>query len=120
MKKEIADKWTKALRSGEYKQGAGALKRDDCYCCLGVLCDISGLGEWDNRARSSEQASYRIMGMLRVLGAFDMVQEWAGLISPNGVAKNKHEESSLVYKNDKENLSFSQIADYIDANYQNL
>lgn len=44
MKKEIADLWVAALRSGKYKQGRTTLKnRDSEFCCLGVLCDISGL-----------------------------------------------------------------------------
>ena len=46
MKREIAEKWTAALRSGEYEQGQGQLhKRNiefpDCFCCLGVLCELA-------------------------------------------------------------------------------
>ena len=41
MNKEIKAEWVKALRSGEYKQGGGALHRGDHFCCLGVLCDIA-------------------------------------------------------------------------------
>lgn len=45
MKKEIKAKWIAALRSGEYKQGHGRLlsinnKDEQCFCCLGVLCDL--------------------------------------------------------------------------------
>ena len=29
--------WVKALRSGEYEQGCGALYEGGKYCCLGVL-----------------------------------------------------------------------------------
>ena len=39
--------WVDALRSGKYQQARGALKTGDAYCCLGVACDISGLGTWD-------------------------------------------------------------------------
>lgn len=61
MDKKIKAKWVKALRSGDYKQGASALKsilakgepdffnhnkaaKEDTtvFCCLGVLCDIAG------------------------------------------------------------------------------
>lgn len=47
MKKYWADKWIKALESGEYKQTKGCLRKklkDDTlgYCCLGVLEDICG------------------------------------------------------------------------------
>jgi hypothetical protein len=48
----------KALRSGEYTQCQAALKEirltpltkepKPSYCCLGVGCEISGLGKWDN------------------------------------------------------------------------
>ena len=44
MKKEIAKKWVKALRSGKYKQGKRALKVETKnnvrHCCLGVLCEL--------------------------------------------------------------------------------
>ena len=36
----------KALRSGEYQQTRNQLRKDDSFCCLGVACDISGLGNW--------------------------------------------------------------------------
>lgn len=58
MNQEIALRWAEALESGDYAQGYGALRvnrYDDGsfepvgvgYCCLGVLCDVSGLGEWN-------------------------------------------------------------------------
>lgn len=34
------EKWIKALRSGDYKQGRGHLKTKDGYCCIGVACEI--------------------------------------------------------------------------------
>lgn len=36
--RNIAERWVAALRSGEYRQGAGCLHTEDGkYCCLGVL-----------------------------------------------------------------------------------
>ena len=50
MKQEVKEQWLKALRSGEYKQTRTQLKLDSfgrvSYCCLGVLCDISGVNSW--------------------------------------------------------------------------
>ncbi|MCA2570674.1 hypothetical protein [Microcystis sp. M42BS1] len=41
MNKEIKKRWVEALRSGEYKQGAGKLRdADNTFCCLGVLCNL--------------------------------------------------------------------------------
>ena len=37
MPKRKLAKWLKALRSGEYKQGEGALRNRNRFCCLGVM-----------------------------------------------------------------------------------
>lgn len=42
MNKDIKDKWVAALRSGNYQQGQGSLRTENRYCCLGVLCEITG------------------------------------------------------------------------------
>lgn len=49
MKPEIKTKWLEALRSGEYTQADSLIQETGgqrSFCCLGVLNDISGLGEW--------------------------------------------------------------------------
>jgi hypothetical protein len=40
--------WCGALESGKYQQGRGKLRDDDAHCCLGVACDLSGEGEWED------------------------------------------------------------------------
>jgi len=37
---EVKTAWLAALRSGNYAQTRGALRRTDGFCCLGVLCDV--------------------------------------------------------------------------------
>lgn len=39
MNQEIKQEWIAALLSG-IRQATGKLRRDDGYCCLGVLCEI--------------------------------------------------------------------------------
>lgn len=51
--KEVLRAWVAALRSGEYQQTNGTLRRDNAFCCLGVLCDIAPNMEW-----SEEGARY--------------------------------------------------------------
>lgn len=49
MNREAIIKWIEALESGEYKQGYGVLRDSEDtshFCCLGVACDISGVGTW--------------------------------------------------------------------------
>jgi hypothetical protein len=36
-----------ALESGRYLQAGLGLRAGNGYCCLGVGCDISGLGHWE-------------------------------------------------------------------------
>ena len=44
---EAQEKWAVALESGDYQQTDGLLRKGDGYCCLGVGCDLSALGEWN-------------------------------------------------------------------------
>ena len=54
MNPEVKAKWVAALRSGEYKQVEGALKKGIGFCCLGVLCDLyakeRGVRKWSPSA----------------------------------------------------------------------
>ncbi len=43
---ELTLKWIDALKSGRYQQSRKRLRTVDGFCCLGVLCDISGQGQW--------------------------------------------------------------------------
>jgi len=53
MDKKLKAKWVKALASGRYKQANGVLydSGEKGFCCLGVLCRVSGasLEEIDDR-----------------------------------------------------------------------
>jgi hypothetical protein len=45
LNKEALTEWRDALL--KYPQTNGRLRKADGFCCLGVACDVSGLGEWD-------------------------------------------------------------------------
>lgn len=49
MNKENLRKVVEALRSEKYQQGRGRLRRRDEYCAEGVICDLSGVAEWERR-----------------------------------------------------------------------
>ncbi len=99
MKYEIAMKWVEALRSGNYKQGTGYLKNNDKFCCLGVLCDISQLGEWDGNYYENKLSTLP-----------NKVREWAGMNSDLG--ENYELKNTLSNYNDT-GYSFEKIADII-------
>lgn len=47
--------WVAALRSGQFVQHYGSLRGPDNYrCCLGVACDVSGVGKWVGIGRVDE------------------------------------------------------------------
>lgn len=110
MKPEIKAKWVQALRSGEYKQGNFYLRRNDEFCCLGVLCDIAlkdGLTlevkkDPDNGVYHYNESS----GLLP-----HIVLQWSGLDIRN---PKIDEEMNLVVLNDDSKMGFSQIADKIE------
>jgi hypothetical protein len=122
MDSDIKTKWITALRNGDYTQGTKALKTDDSFCCLGVLCDIykkeTNLGTWDTNTRSMsdtflckdkdgnvEEEAHGILPM--------QVRLWARLNDCNPKIGNN--DRLLAELNDEGN-SFDQIADLIENN----
>jgi hypothetical protein len=87
--------WVEALESGAYEQDTGTLKTDLGYCCLGVLCEVAGQempkgGKWDitlSGVLTSEQLEYFGLSEL--------------------------EQLALANLNDRERMSFQDIAEHI-------
>lgn len=110
MKKDIADLWVAALRFGTYTQGRYRLRTaTGGLDCLGVLCDISGLGEWIGKEYVKGDVS--VDG-----GLHPAVQAWAGMKTGIGVITNNECLSRL---ND-DGKTFAEIADVIELNYEKL
>jgi len=92
LKKSVAKKWVKALRSDKYTQCYNGLSEEDgSVCALGVLCDISKLGRWK---KNLEYTNYK------------KVLKWAGL-TEDGV-------DTIVDWNDYEQKTFPTIANLIE------
>lgn len=135
MKKEIAKKWIKALRSGKYKQGAHFLKQHDNvneppkYCCLGVLCELY------NESMKKNHKKTLTVKLTKNVYIFDdrdgdlpaVVKRWAGMKDSSGeftykVKINKatvENIDSLSMLND-EGKTFKTIANIIEKNIENL
>lgn len=124
MKKEIADKWTAALRSSDYKQGPGALCKDGAFCCLGVLCDLHRQevgGEWTKAdvpfASVPAGSTYYTAGDDYDYALLpETVAEWAGVRS---VSPSPRYQQCLTVLNDN-GWTFERIADLIDTNWEDL
>lgn len=146
MNKEWADKWVAALRSGDYAQTNGTLYRpeadkpctiDDCknhkptppgYCCLGVLTDVvrkelagtvNDIGDWDEGGYFGEARDFEYTP--------NSVVTITGMTRPNPVLFEDQDEDGNVIEhvscsmaNDDRDLTFAEIADYVEKNYQNM
>jgi hypothetical protein len=127
MNEDVKREWVSALRSGQYSQGTQYLRRDDDYCCLGVLCDLMDSAGWVGLG-SDGQYGYLNDERTRPLEVID----WAGLSDedPDIVApcdcKSATESGRLSYCNGTNHRidlgsfndtghSFVEIADLIEA-----
>ena len=137
--KENVRKWVDALRSGEYAQTTGVLFRDSGddeagYCCLGVACDLSGLGQWIEDEDDQNEYGYSTMtfvvdgvdGYIDQQGAtvlpMAVADGWLGIPDTNpsvlvGLVQTPSGlPESLASLNDA-GLTFDQIADVITYEY---
>jgi hypothetical protein len=116
----IRARWTAALRSGDYPQGANALRRDGHWCCLGVLCDLA---EQDGVTRAFADD---LVGGWSYDGYPDLlppsVRDWAGLADRGPVVVIEDWDDAgvpadmeLTALNDDERWDFARIADAIDG-----
>lgn len=114
MLNETEKSLVKALRSGVYRQAQEKLRDGNRFCCLGVLCDITGLGIWV----PDEAWSFTTEGgELERWILPDSVREHIGWSAPEGILSVRDRVgkfTTLASLND-EGLTFDQIADVIEA-----
>lgn len=102
-------KWIRALESGEYKQGRDKLfyPEEKSYCCLGVACDVSGLGEW-------KEMEYIVQGEERP-------QYEGETYPPKAVCDlyglDESAGNTLLNMNDEEVYTFAAIARYLRTHF---
>lgn len=107
MNEAVAKQWVAALRSGRYEQGRGQLLLDGKFCCLGVLCDISGLGRWQDGHYMVGDGKYNTLPPVAVT-------DWAELeIYVSLSSRNDGISGYLPH-------TFAQIADLIEERWREL
>ena len=110
MKKRIADKWIRALRSGKYKQGDKVLCNIKPYgnaefCCLGVLDYIhTNQYDYESALNDGEYSLYSGLGARK---------------DHSDLKIGKRTYPSLADANDN-GVSFKKIAAYIAKHYKDL
>lgn len=132
MNPEAKKLWVEALRSDKYQQGKGALKTiQGSFCCLGVLCDLSGQGKWQEELFQVTHADgKKSSGTCRNLYVTpgeekkDYISNsyppsevllWAGI---DGATMHKLSSMNDGWMNDAEHpqQTFEQIAQWIEDN----
>lgn len=107
MDAQLKAEWVEALRSGEYHQADGALRRYEnegySYCCLGVLCATMG-ATW----KSGEP----ILGDVNI---GDTDEELLGETGLRLTGLDNKTQQDLAGMNDQ-GKSFPEIADFIEQN----
>jgi hypothetical protein len=115
-----AKTWVEALRSGEYTQTHGALRKGDSFCCLGVACDLAVkagvIPESREYARTSDVHEYD--GSTGILpGA---VTKWMGLQTNAGAFLDSDKGETCLSELNDWGESFEQIADTIESEPKGL
>ena len=122
--KTFKEKWIKALKSGNYKQGSGSLKRyyeniEPRYCCLGVACSVAGVpeeyisGEWIDENNFDLDGFSKIPKVLQGCGAEnELVGKLSGMNDDTIINSDTDEEE---HKSD-----FEKIADWINKNIKGV
>jgi hypothetical protein len=107
---EIKKLWVAALRSGEYKQAIGMLRRGGSFCCLGVLCNLHAQAHPDIAAMQHNSCYYMGEGanLPRAVGS------WAELYLSSRMVSIRGANAALSFHNDN-GRTFAEIADAIEA-----
>lgn len=107
-------KWVEALRSGEYQQGKGNLRKGERFCCLGVACDVfkAQIGvDWSN----DQCGVFTFLGERNVLPS--AVQDCLALTAGGSLDKRVERRAVLWSLNDSLDYSFDQIAQVIEDQF---
>lgn len=117
-----AKKWVKALRSGKYQQGTGALcnvqeGEPDLFCCLGVACDLYQKENGDLKVEQTTWKPGQRTYDGRTGSLPEKVEEWLGLADGDGSYKDG--DTSLASYNDA-GKTFKQIAAIIEREPKGL
>lgn len=108
--------WVEALRSGKYRKTVSTLRENDCFCVLGVACDVAienGVAAyWDN-----DRCVDRVTLESRYGCLPECVSKFYGGVGGDIPLKSCESASRM---NDGTNLSFAAMADIIERECVNV
>ena len=116
----LKERWLKDLRSGNYAQVTGGLRKRNeegeiRYCCIGVLCnEISHRKGWTSGGENVPGSTYfNWRGMYGMSLNFDELEKF---IDPKAAAFLAARNDGLVHAVEMEGTgwTFNQIADWVE------
>ena len=119
MIKEKAMELIQALRSGNYKQGKGCLRREDKYCLMGVACDLYDPNLWSSIGSFYHYNGERSLLPKQVIEYYGFHSSTGDLRTEDLIAISDKELFCLTHANDM-GITFDQLADYIEQNWHLL
>ena len=132
LKPAVKKKWLKALRSGEFQQGRGRLRdwKEDgsrCYCCLGVLAEITKSEKHTGRCDAALNGVNLLSGAMAEFAGFgsDISPSVPVAIARKHIKDEKmvnlfdsmerdSEQVELWKLNDRYRIDFAGLADIIE------
>ncbi len=126
MDSSLKQRWVRALRSGKYTQATGALRTEDGFCCLGVLCDVYDPENWtlaphEELGHESQEWHYKSTNRPNDRTYWkdvlpNEIVEFAGFDTGNPEVPYEvcDGKTSLAVINDR-GATFAQIADLIET-----
>lgn len=109
--------WLRTLESGKYRQTRGQLVNYGSYCCLGVACKLLGAKQKKRvfELNSNEYDCDLPDDYVARLGLHDSEGALVNAIEVDGFVI-----CTLIGLNDTAEWTFKQIAEYIQANKENV
>ena len=117
MKAELKQEWIRRLRSGEYSQTRGVLKRSgfsNGHCCLGVLCDILDPKGW-SLPHSLDKCQWQDMSFTQIPTAWrlEIGLKTGDMVYLQCMNDGGHSDDEPIPRK-----SFVGIADWIEENVE--
>lgn len=112
MDADLKSKWIEALRSGKYSQAKGKLRDlidGNSYCCLGVLCVVSGA----KFERDDEDGWVPYLNGKNIRNAYGDEYLAYSFICKIGLS---HQTQTHLTKLNDDGKPFFEIADFIEKN----
>jgi hypothetical protein len=120
MDAQLKAQWLDALRSGKYPKTTGALRRVTegparmkpvGYCCLGVLLDIAGTGQWGEPHEATGKLPYVEGEGFSLSMSRSYLTDGASALAE----LDRDAQGALAQFNDDHD-TFAPVADFIEEN----